>query len=175
MPRDDNPRRFCLLTLISCLFTLAAVMYSAEPPQVPAWVAKLEPARPEVLVPLNSASSVRAIMELYEPFTGNGVGLLAARSWPIGEDPSLVNRIILGADLERLGGTITFFDNLGYNFTGFYGTVKVYSMPAGDTWCPNEELEGLCRPLITLSRSAATMYVDIAYGLAGPKQGTRWL
>ncbi|POS74259.1 hypothetical protein DHEL01_v207355 [Diaporthe helianthi] len=174
MPHDNNPLRdrpVYLLTLISGLFALAAIMYSAHEslpaylnklPQMPAWLANLEPARPQVLVPLDVAGSVQAIVELYEPFMGDGVGLLAARSWPSGDIPSLLMHIIPAGDFKELGGTIAFFDDLSSNITEFCATVEINSIPAGDTWRPNQELEGLCRPLVTLSRSASTAYTDVA-------------
>ncbi|KAI3391801.1 hypothetical protein diail_6791 [Diaporthe ilicicola] len=181
--RDRRDRRLCLLPLISCLFALAAVMYSAreplpaylaEPPQMPAWLANLKPARPEVLVPLDGAGSVRAIVELYEPFMGAGVGLLAARSWLNDDKFSLFRHTIPEADLEAMGGTMTFFGDLAGNISEFCSTVEIYSMPAGDEWRRNEELEGFCRPLVSLSRAVGTPYFEVAHGLTGSQQETRW-
>jgi hypothetical protein len=189
LPRDDNARRdrrdrrFCLLTLISCLFALAAVMYSAreplpaylaEPPQVPASLANLRPARPERLVPLDVAESVQAIVELYNPLLV--AGLLAAHPWPTGIISDLAMLFLPEAVHSKMGGTLTFFDDLANNVSRFCGTIKLYSIAAGNPWRPNKKLEGLCYPLIQKSRAAATGYYNVAQGITGPPhRGTRWL
>lgn len=189
LPRDHNPRqgpppRF--LALISSLFILAAAIYSArdpltaylpEPPQMPAWLANLELARPGPLVHFDGAASVQKIIEAYEPFMGDNVGLLAARSWPCGGVPAAMRHAIPEADFESLGGTLAFFDGLSRNITEFCATVEhAYSTPAGDTRRSYEqEIDGLCRLLATLGRSASAAYIEVAYGLAGPHQGIRWL
>ncbi|KAH8765368.1 hypothetical protein F5883DRAFT_98948 [Diaporthe sp. PMI_573] len=197
LPRDDNARRdrrdrrdrrFCLLTLISCLFALAAVMYSAreplpaylaEPPQVPAWLANLRPARPKRLVPLDAAESVQAIVELYEPFLLSQVGLLAARPWrPISIISDLSMSHLPEGAYNKVGGAFGFFFHLERNVSELCGTIQIAinTIPAGDPWRPNEELEGLCRPLIHMSRAAVSAYGDVAHSLAGPPhRGTRWL
>lgn len=179
-PRRGPPPRF--LALISSLLVLAAAVYSARDPlaahlpglpQMPAWLANLE--RP--LVHFDGAASVQKIVEAYEPFMGDDVGLLAARSWPCGGAPAAMRHAIPGADFESLGGTLAFFDGLSRNITEFCATVGLtYSAPAGDTRRPHEqEIDGLCRSLATLGRSASAAYIEVAYGLAGPHQGIRWL
>ncbi|KAI3394958.1 hypothetical protein diail_2065 [Diaporthe ilicicola] len=189
LPRDQNPRRgpqLRLLALILSLFVLAAVIYSVRdllpaylpgPPQMPAWLANLELALPVPLVHLDGAGSVRKIVEAYKPFMGEDIGLLAARSWPSSGAPAAMNRAIPGADFESLGGTLAFFDRLSRNVTEYCATVEhLYSTPAGETQRSHEqEIKGLCGPLATLSRSASATYIEVAYGLAGPHRGTRWL
>lgn len=185
LPRDHSPRRgppLWFLAVTSFLFVLAAAIYSArdpltaylpEPPQMPAWLASLEPP----LVHFDGAASVHEIVEAYEPFMGDNVSLLAARSWPSGGAPAAMRHAIPGADFESLGGTLAFFDGLSRNVTEFCATVEhTYSTPAGDIRRSDEqEIGGLCRPLATLGRSASAAYIEVAYGLAGPHQEIRWL
>lgn len=189
LPRDNNARRvppIYFLTLVSFLFTLAAIVYSArepllvhipQPTQVPAWLANLRLACPEVLMPLDVARSVQTIVEAYEPFIGDDLGLLAARSWPCGDAPSLISRAIPGADFEGLGGMLTFFDNMSRNVTEFCTTVDdTHSTLSGDTSRSHkEEIEALCQPLVKFGRSASAAYIEVVYGLAGPYKETRWM